>query len=97
MLTAWFGAMPNECRNSIVFVPANYGWVAWGYPGLFLQRMRTANTDVFIVGPIRDGERPGIGGIDDAETFEQVPADWHGGVVTDRIEIIGPLAAERGS
>lgn len=95
MLTGWFGAMPDECRNSIVFVPSNYGWVAWGYPNLFLQRMRAANTDVFIVGPIRDGERPGIGGIDDAEAFEQVPADWRGGVVTDRIEIIGPLAAER--
>lgn len=97
MLTGWFGATPEECRNTIVFVPVNYGWIAWGYPNLFLQRMQDANTDVMIVGPIRRGERPGIGGIDDAETFDAVPSDWRGGVVTDRIEIIGPRAAERGA
>ncbi|PZO56206.1 MAG: glycerophosphodiester phosphodiesterase [Alphaproteobacteria bacterium] len=97
MLTGWFGATPDECRNTIVFVPVNYGWIAWGYPNLFLQRMQNANTDVMIVGPIRRGERPGIGGIDDAETFDAVPRDWRGGVVTDRIEIIGPRAAERGA
>lgn len=95
MLTGWFGQVGAACRNTIVFVPANYGWLAWGYPNLFLQRMQAAHTEVMIVGPIRSGERPGIGGIDDAETFASVPRDWRGAVVTDRIELIGPLAAER--
>ena len=44
-----------------------------------------------IVGPIRRGERPGIGGVDDADTSASVPRDWRGVVVTDRIELIGPL------
>jgi len=95
MLTGWFGRVDEPCRNTIVFVPSNYGWLAWGYPNLFLQRMQAANTEVMIVGPINRGERPGIGGIDDAEAFATVPRDWRGGVVTDRIERIGPLAAER--
>jgi glycerophosphoryl diester phosphodiesterase len=95
MLTGWFGTTPEACRNTIVFVPANYGWIGWGYPDLFLQRMQAANTEVMIVGPIRRGERPGIVGIDDLATFEELPRNWRGGVVTDRIEVIGPLAAER--
>lgn len=95
MLTGWFGRIDDTCRNTIVFVPSNYGWLAWGYPNLFLERMQAVNTDVMIVGPIRSGERPGIGGIDDAVTFQSVPRAWRGGVVTDRIEVIAPLAAER--
>jgi glycerophosphoryl diester phosphodiesterase len=95
MLTGWFGAIPDACRNSIIFVPVNYAWVAWGNPNLLLQRMEHANSEVVIVGPINRGERPGVGGVDDAETFAQVPSGWRGGVATDRIEIIGPLAAER--
>jgi len=94
--TGWFGRIAEPCRNTILFVPSNYGWLAWGYPNLLLQRMQAANTEVMIVGPIRPGERPGIGGVDDAAAFAAVPRGWRGGVVTDRIELIGPLAAERG-
>ncbi len=83
MLTGWFGRV------------ADYGWVVWGWPNRFLDRMRAANTEVILVAPLRRGERPGVGGIDDAETFAAIPNDWRGGVATDRIEIIGPLAAER--
>lgn len=95
MLTGWFGHVGEACRNTIVFVPSNYGWVAWGWPNRFLQRMRSVNTDVIMVAPLARGERPGVGGIDDAATFATVPANWRGGVATDRIEVIGPLAAER--
>lgn len=95
VLTGWVGAVPRACRNTVVFVPANYGWIAWGYPNLFLQRMQDAGAEVMIVDPIRRGDRPGIGGIDDAETLAQIPHGWRGGVVTDRIEIVGPLTAQR--
>lgn len=95
VLTGWFGAMPSSCRNTILFVPLNYGWAAWGYPDLLLERMQNANTEVMIVGPIRRGEGLGVVGVDDAETFARVPRGWRGGVVTDRVEVVGPLAAER--
>jgi glycerophosphoryl diester phosphodiesterase len=42
------------------------------------------------IGCRTDGE-----GVDDATSFAQVPHGWRGGVATDRIETIGPLAAER--
>ncbi len=94
MLTGWFGRVGAPCRNTIIFVPVNYGWVAWGWPNRFLDRMQSANTEVIIVDAIRKGETPGVGGVDDAATFAQVPAGWQGGVATDRIEVIGPLARE---
>lgn len=94
ILAGWWGHVPDSCRNTLMFVPVNYGWVAWGYPDLFLQRMQNAGTDVVLVGPI-EGGRLSLMGIDDAEGFARVPASWRGGAATDRIEIIGPLAAER--
>jgi glycerophosphoryl diester phosphodiesterase len=95
MLTGWTGHVGAPCHNSIIFVPYNYGWVAWGWPNRFLQRMQNAGSEVIIVDAIRRGETPGVGGVDDAAGFAHVPPDWRGGVATDRIEVIGPLAAAR--
>jgi glycerophosphoryl diester phosphodiesterase len=93
MLTGWFGAIPATCRNTLVGAPVNLGWIAWGWPDRFLERMQSVNTDVLIVGPMEGGRRQGLGAIDDAETFARVPRNWRGGVSTDAIEVIGPLAA----
>ncbi len=95
VLTGWFGALPDACRDTIVFVPVNFGWAAWGYPHLLLERMQRANTDVVLVGPINPRGRVGMVGIDDAEALSAIPRAWRGGVATDRIEIVGPLAGER--
>jgi glycerophosphoryl diester phosphodiesterase len=95
ILTGWMGHVGQACRNTIIFVPSNYGWLAWGWPNRFLQRMQQAGSEVIIVDAIRRGETPGVGGVDDAEAFAAIPRDWRGGVATDRIEVIGPLAAER--
>lgn len=94
VLTGWYGTMPEACRNTIMFVPVNYGWLAWGYPDLLLRRFQRANSDVMIVGPIRNGELT-LNGVDDAETFASVPRNWRGGIVTDRVEVVGPMAVER--
>lgn len=95
MLTGWTGHVGEDCRNTIIFVPSNYAWVAWGWPNRFLERMQRADSEVIIVDAIRRGEKPGVGGVDDAEAFAAIPRGWRGGVATDRIEVIGPLAAER--
>lgn len=95
LLTGWFGRVADACRNRIIFVPSNYAWIAWGWPNRFLERMQRVGSEVIIVGPIRRGERAGVGGVDDEATFATIPRDWRGGVATDRIEIIGPIAQER--
>lgn len=95
MLMGWFGATPDACRNTIVFVPLNYGWIGWGWPNRFLERMRGAGSEVYVTGPIEPGAMLSIYGIDDEATFNRVPRGWRGGVATDAVEVIGPLAAER--
>lgn len=96
ILTGWYGNAPAQCRDTIIFVPANLGWLLWGWPNRFLERMQAANTEVYVVAPLKIGERPGLNGIDDAATFAgSVRRDWRGGVATDAIEVIGPLARAR--
>lgn len=95
LLTGWIGAAPASCRNTIVFVPLNYAWLGWGWPDRFLQRMQEAGSEVYLTGPIARGERLSIHGIDDEATLARVPRGWRGGVTTDAVEVIGPLADER--
>ncbi|MES1200492.1 MAG: glycerophosphodiester phosphodiesterase family protein [Pseudomonadota bacterium] len=96
LATGWTGAVPQGCRHTILFAPANYAWLAWGWPNRFLARMQSVDTEVYVAAPVRRGEHPGIGGLDDATAFNaNVPPDWRGGVSTDAIEIIGPLAKPR--
>jgi glycerophosphoryl diester phosphodiesterase len=95
VLAGWLGIVPQACRNTIIFAPSNYAWIAWGWPNRFLQRMQDANTEVVITGPIPSGGRVGMYGIDTAEDLALVPGNWRGGVGTDAIEVIGPLAQKR--
>jgi glycerophosphoryl diester phosphodiesterase len=95
MLTGWFGSTPDTCRNMIVFAPLNYAWIGWGWPNRFLQRMQDAGSEVIITGPIQSGDRLGLNGVDNAEMFRRIPRKWRGGVLTDRVEVIGPFARER--
>lgn len=95
LLLGWTGATPATCNRTIVFVPANIGWLLWGWPDLFLARMQGVGTEVIVVAPLKPGEAPGVGGIDDAATFARVPRGWRGGVATDAIEVVGPLARTR--
>jgi glycerophosphoryl diester phosphodiesterase len=85
----WLGAVPAACRNTIVFVPANLAWIAWGWPNRFLARMRAVGTEVCVVAPLRRGVRPG-GGLDDVKALAALPRNWRGCVSTDAVEIVGP-------
>jgi glycerophosphoryl diester phosphodiesterase len=94
LATGWFGAVPAQCRNTLVFVPVNYAPLMWGWPNRFLERMRAARSEVYIVGPISLRGPIVSSGIDDPQTLARIPRGWRGGVSTDAIEIVGPLAAE---
>lgn len=96
MLTGWTGHVPTSCRDTVVYVPVNWAWAAWGYPDRLLDRMQKANTEVVLLGPL-EGRALGMNGVDDATTVAKVPRNWRGGVATDRVEITGPLlhAAKR--
>lgn len=87
----WTGYVPQACRQTLVLLPVNYaGWI-WGWPNRFFDRMRRAGTDVFVIGAHSSGDA-GTSGIDEAAAFHALPAGFDGGIWTNRIDIIGPLA-----
>lgn len=85
----WTGYVPEPCRNTAVLVPVNLAWLAWGWPNLFVERMRDAGSVVVLLGPYGAGD-PGTAGIDEVEQLAQVPRPFAGYVWTNRIEAIGP-------
>lgn len=90
----WTGYIPEDCRNTVVAVPINLAWLAWGWPNLFVERMRSAGTEVILLGPYGAGD-PGTAGIDTMEQLAQVPDSFVGYLWTNRIEEIGPAFRTR--
>lgn len=90
----WTGHVPDPCRNTAIMIPINFAWLAWGWPSLFIQRMRDAGSEVILVGPYAAGD-PGTDGIDSPEELAQVPVGFTGYLWTNTIELIGPALAAR--
>lgn len=90
----WLGIVPDACRNTKVMLPINLAPFVWGWPNLFLQRMRDAGSEVILLGPYGAGD-PGTAGIDTAEQLAGVPDNIVGYIWTNKIETIGPLVRDR--
>ena len=88
MAVGWTGHVPSACRRSMLFVPANVAPWLWGWPDRLLQRMDQVGTRVVLIGDYGGG---GFSqGFDDADRLTELPADYSGGIWTDRIDLIGP-------
>jgi len=94
VLTGWSGHVPRACHNAIAGAPVNMTWMLWGWPNRFIARMEAVNTRVFI-GGATDITRPQAVGIDDPSDLDALPQRFHGGILTDRIELIGPAVRAR--
>lgn len=88
LATGWFGRVPDECRNSLVFVPINYRFLVWGWPNLFADRLRNANSELFVIGTYDGGSHSSA--VDDPEAVAPFVDGYAGGISTDRIDIMGP-------
>jgi len=86
--------VPEACRNTRLMLPVNIAPFVWGWPNLFLERLREAGTRVILLGPYGAGD-PGTAGIDSAEQLAQVPDGFDGYIWTNKIETIGALVRER--
>jgi glycerophosphoryl diester phosphodiesterase len=86
----WSGYVPAACRSTVVAVPVGFGPLFWGWPDRFAQRMQQAGSEVRVGGEVQ-WKVKSFEGVDDAETLARVPDDWPGTIMTDRIEVIGPL------
>jgi len=94
LLLGWTGYVPAACRHTILFVPLNYRWAAWGWPNRLRARMEAAGTDTYLIAPV-DRHDPGLGGIDTPEQVANLRPAYSGGISTDRIDVIGPLLKPR--
>ena len=85
----WSGAIPQDCRNTLLLIPSNTTFLIWGWPNLFIERMAEANTLVFVRGPLtRQSRRMDASAIDDLASAQAFPRDFPGGIWTNRIDRI---------
>ena len=85
--TGWIGRVPESCRGRLMLVPANIAPWLWGWPNRFLDRMRQADSQVFILGNYGGDFSSGI---DTAADVARLPPNFNGGIWTNRIESIAP-------
>lgn len=85
----WTGIVPESCRATIVLMPVNMGWVVWGWPNRFFERMNDVDTLVFVTGPYGPGD-VGTSGVDHDDDIAALPDGFSGGIWTNRIDRIGP-------
>jgi glycerophosphoryl diester phosphodiesterase len=86
----WSGHVPAQCARGVLLVPANYAVWLWGWPGKFIERMRSVGTDVFVLGNVRSDE--GFSrGVDSEADLRSLPANFTGGIWTNRIDLLAPL------
>ncbi|AGZ41630.1 glycerophosphodiester phosphodiesterase family protein [Actinoplanes friuliensis] len=83
----WSGHVPGACRHTELHLPERYGRLMWGWPLLFADRMREADTRVILVA----GDGPWSAGFDRPEDLETMPAGWSGWLWTNRTDRISPV------
>lgn len=91
MLVGWTGYVPSAMRHSFIYMPMRYARFLWGWPARFTQRMDSAGTRFVIV----SGEGKWSEGFDSADDLKQIPPGYHGGIWTNRIDLISPLVKGR--
>ncbi|GLY06832.1 MULTISPECIES: glycerophosphodiester phosphodiesterase family protein [Actinoplanes] len=84
----WTGYVPDVCRHTELHLPHRYGRALWGWPNLFVDRMRSVDTRVVLVA----GDGPWSEGFDRPADLAAVPAGWTGWLWTNRVNVIAPLA-----
>ncbi len=89
----WTGYVPEGCRHGFIGVPVNARWAFWGWPNRFLQRMRDADVEVIVAGPM--GNKNGDPGLTDPAQLNAVPQQYNGRLFTDDVERIGPAVLKR--
>ncbi|ESQ80677.1 glycerophosphodiester phosphodiesterase family protein [Asticcacaulis sp. YBE204] len=91
MALGWSGYMPDACRNTTLYLPTNYAWLAWGYPNRLQKRFADAGSYIWLIGDANK-RKGGMPSLNTPDELAKVPKSWRMGIVTDTIEVIGPLA-----
>lgn len=92
LATGWSGHVPSACRGKFIAIPTNLTRLFWGWPNRLQERMKKADVEVMLVGPV--GKGGGIG-VDRVADLDAVPKGFGGHVITDNVEVVGPALRER--
>jgi glycerophosphoryl diester phosphodiesterase len=84
--TGWTGHVPDACRHTELHLPQRYGRLLWGWPNLFVERMRAADTRVILTA----GDGPWSAGFDRPADLTEVPEGFSGWLWTNRVDAISP-------
>ena len=91
--TGWYGHFPKECHNKKIFIPiretlervigkpgrlVKFTSVLWGWPEKFIELAHNNGTKVY------------ASQVDSIEEFEEMSRFNLDGIMTNKIEIIGP-------
>lgn len=88
----WSGAVPSACRGKFIAIPTNLAPLFWGWPNRLIARMKAADVEIMLVGPV--GRGGGVG-VDKLADLDAVPAGFGGVIATDNVETIGPAVRQR--
>jgi glycerophosphoryl diester phosphodiesterase len=86
LAVGWTGHVPGACRDTELHLPQRYGRLLWGWPNLFVDRMRAAGTRVVLV----SGDGPWSAGFDRPDDLNDVPENWSGWIWTNRTDVVAP-------
>ncbi|MFC4068265.1 glycerophosphodiester phosphodiesterase family protein [Actinoplanes subglobosus] len=87
LATGWTSHVPDSCHHTELHLPEAYGRYLWGWPNLFVDRMRDADTRVILVA----GDGGWSEGFDQPDDVDAIPSGWSGWLWTNRVDVIAPL------
>lgn len=90
LAVGWIGYVPAACENTQLHIPEKYAPLMWGFPSKFLTRMENVGTRVILVA----GDGGWSEGFDKEQDLERLPEKYHGGIWTNRIDVIAPALEE---
>ncbi|MBY0121992.1 glycerophosphodiester phosphodiesterase family protein [Bacillus sp. S/N-304-OC-R1] len=83
----WTGYVPSSCHHTQIHLPETYASWMWGWPVKFINRMDGVDTRVILVA----GDGGWSEGFDGEQDLERIPKKFHGGIWTNRIDIVAPI------
>lgn len=86
----WTGFVPDACHHTLLYVPINVAPWLWGWPYVFVDRMRAADAEVYALAPWTGGWSDGL---NTPEDLARLPPDYEGGILTDEIDLVAPRVA----
>ena len=92
VMLGWSGYVPAACKATVLMIPTNIAPWLWGWPDRFLDRIDSAGSTVFLVGPWSGGFTEGL---DTPEQIDALPPGYSGGISTDALDIIKPALRRR--